>query len=57
MFWAKLILVELGPYISIALLNTALVIFLNISHRIQLQFFHCTGSNYSEILQSPPQEC
>ena len=26
MFWAKLILVEIGPYISIALLNMALVI-------------------------------
>ena len=32
MFWTKLILVELGPYISIAFLNNALVIFLNISN-------------------------
>ena len=25
MFWSKLVLVELGPYIAIAILNTALV--------------------------------
>ena len=28
MFWTKLILVELGPYITIAILNTALVTFI-----------------------------
>ena len=53
MFWAKLILVELGPYISIGLLNTAIVIFLNISN-VQLHCIISTDFNYSEVLESPP---
>ena len=51
MFWTKLILVELGPYITIAILNTALVTFIK---DWVTKVTNLAGSNGKKILPSSP---
>ena len=54
MFWTKLVLVELGPYISIAILNTALV-----SYQCQAgpATHQRAGPHRPKVVPSSPTEC
>lgn len=54
MFWTKLVLVELGPYISIAILNTALV---TCQCQAGPPSHHRAGPHRPKVVPSSPTEC